>query len=231
MTQAVETTGVELESVGGGDPIVALTDIERQANALKAKVEAAGMVTRIGDREHLGIEALTLAGTMFRVTAHIDYSRPLEDGRGWEARAEARAADGRLVGAGESMCTRDEAAWKRKPDYALRGMAQTRALSRALRGPVGSVVALASYAVTPAEEADTETTEPAEPPALPEWAQPASVKDTAAALTALLEAVGVEEPAARSREIGERIFARCEKTVPVCVLAVLQEVQAVKAES
>lgn len=66
-------------------------------------------------------------------------------------------------------------------------------------------------------------------PALPEWAQSASVKDTAAVLTALLEALGVEEPAARARAIGQRIFDRCGETVPVCVFAVLQDLVLAKS--
>ena len=49
---------------------------------------------------------------------------------------------------------RDEPNWRDKPDYALRSMSQTRATSKALRLPLGFVVALAGYEVTPAEEAE-----------------------------------------------------------------------------
>jgi len=71
---------------------------------------------------------------------------------GWEARVEARTRDGALVGAAESECLRAESKWADRDDYALRSMAQTRATSKALRQPLGFVVALAGYAVTPAEE-------------------------------------------------------------------------------
>ena len=223
MNETVETTAVELEPVRGRDPIAALSDIERQASALKAKIEAAGMVTRIGSREHLGIEALTLAGTMYGISARIVWSRPLEDGKGWEARAEAYNAAGALVGSGESMCSRDEAHWSRKPDFAVRGMAQTRSLSRALRSPVGSVVALASYAVTPAEEVDTDSAPTSTTAELPEWARAASPGATAKALTTILEKIGTKEAAADARRLGQSIFARCENTVPACVLFVLDQ--------
>lgn len=74
------------------------------------------------------------------------------DGYDWEARVEARTMDGRTVGGAEAMCSRKEHTWSRRDDYALRSMAQTRATSKALRGPLGFIVSLAGYAATPAEE-------------------------------------------------------------------------------
>jgi hypothetical protein len=224
--ETVDGTAVELDRVADSGPIAALGNIEQQADALKARIEAAGMVTRIGDREHLGIEALSLAATMYGISAHVVWSRPLDDGQGWEARAEARTVDGRIVGAGESMCTRDEPHWRRRPDFARRGMAQTRALSRALRGPVGSVVSLASYAAVPAEEADSSTEAAAAPDEPPEWARPASAAATGEALIAVLEAVGIEDPPTRMRSIGSRVREFCGGEVPACVLEVLKDLRA-----
>jgi hypothetical protein len=60
--------------------------------------------------------------------------------------------DGREVGWGEGRCTRSEANWAMRDDYALAAMAGTRGQSRCLRGPLGFVVSLAGYAATPAEE-------------------------------------------------------------------------------
>lgn len=76
------------------------------------------------------------------------------EGYDWEARVEARTMDGRTVGGAEAMCSRNEYSWSQREDYALRSMAQTRAVSKALRGPLGFIVALAGYATTPAEEID-----------------------------------------------------------------------------
>ena len=50
------------------------------------------------------------------------------------------------------MCTRDEEKWKDKLDFELRSMAQTRAISKALRLPLGFIVELAGFNPTPAEE-------------------------------------------------------------------------------
>ena len=96
---------------------------------------------------------------------------------------EARTLDGRIVGAAESMCTRAESTWARRDEYALRGMAQTRAVSRALRAPLGQIVVLAGYEPASAEEIPEE---PLKPPTTP--VQPTSEqKDEIEALLRTLE--------------------------------------------
>ena len=100
-----------------------------------------------------------------RCSAHCSASTPTSSGHGqssrladvdaivgWEARVEARTIDGRTVGSAEAMCTRHEANWRSRDDYALRSMAQTRATSKALRQPLGFVITLAGFDPTPAEE-------------------------------------------------------------------------------
>jgi hypothetical protein len=71
---------------------------------------------------------------------------------GWEARVEARTRGGEVVGAAEAECLTDERTWKGRDDYARRSMAQTRAVSKALRLPLGFVMQLAGFNPTPADE-------------------------------------------------------------------------------
>jgi len=75
---------------------------------------------------------------------------------GWsyEAAAEVRTLDGRVIGRGEAICSREEENWMRSTDSAVKGMAQTRACSRALRQALGFIVGLAGYSATPQEEMD-----------------------------------------------------------------------------
>lgn len=91
-----------------------------------------------------------MLGTMLGVFPVVEWTRPVQDG--WEARVEARTLAGQVVGAAEAECLRSEKQWKSRDDYALRSMAQTRAVSKALRGPLGFVVTLAGFEATPAEE-------------------------------------------------------------------------------
>jgi hypothetical protein len=63
---------------------------------------------------------------------------------------------GQTVGAAEAMCTTNEGRWRKADPYAVRSMAQTRAVSKALRLPLGFIMQLAGYSPTPAEEIDDE---------------------------------------------------------------------------
>lgn len=78
------------------------------------------------------------------------------EGDGFVATAELRKADtGIVVAKAEGFCGRDEPRWKNAPAYAIRSMAQTRALSKVVRSALASVVPLmgvSDLSATPAEE-------------------------------------------------------------------------------
>jgi hypothetical protein len=227
-SEAIESTSVELEPTADrtlfrtDDPVQVLESAKRVAAALKAELEAAGMVLRIGGREHVRVEGWATLGAMLGVTTSIVWSRPVENG--WEARAEVRTLDGRLVGAGEGMCTGDERNWARRDEYARRSMAQTRAASKALRVPLAFVMTLSGYQPTPAEEMESESATE-----LPAWAKSAGGEATMQASNALvtvLKGCGVTEPATATTSIGKRVRERCDGTVPVCVVDVLADLVA-----
>lgn len=163
------------------DPIEIIEKATRVANALKAVIVQQGLFKAINGREHVLVEGWTTLGSMLGVVPVATWSRPMDlvtkydvevihyewvngrkrekgrshytvEGHDWEARVEARTMDGRTIGGAEAMCSRNEHTWSKRDDYALRSMAQTRAVSKALRGPLGFIVALAGYATTPAEE-------------------------------------------------------------------------------
>ncbi len=139
---------------GTADPVAVIDKASRVALALAAVINRQELYTVIGTKKYVHVEGWTLLGSMVGVTAQIEWSRKLENG--WEARAIAvYNASGATVGAGEAQCLYTESKWKSRDDYALRGMAQTRAISRALRGPLGFVVQLAGFATTPADEMPT----------------------------------------------------------------------------
>jgi hypothetical protein len=130
-----------------GEIIVRATAV---ANALSAVLEAKKLYTRIGDRNHVRVEGWTLCGSMLGVFPTVVWSRKLGDG--WEARAEAVTLTGAVVGAAEAQCSRSESKWSDRDEYAIRSMAQTRAISKALKLPLGFIVVLAGFDPTPAEE-------------------------------------------------------------------------------
>jgi hypothetical protein len=84
------------------------------------------------------------------VPEHVEHAM-VEGAEGFTCRCLVYK-DGVVVGAGSSRCTRLEEAWRSKPDYALEGMAQTRAIGRSMATPGRWIVTLAGYNGTPAEE-------------------------------------------------------------------------------
>lgn len=173
-TQVIDATvaeehGVDLERVDQhaapvtlfrtDDPVEVVERASKVADALKGVLDRQGLTADVGrGKRHVLVEGWTTLGAMVGVTAVPSWTRPLDGtaptGKtfGYEARVEARTLDGRVIGAAEAMCTRAEGRWKSADDYAIRSMAQTRATSKALRGPLGFVVTLAGYESTPAEE-------------------------------------------------------------------------------
>ena len=155
-----EVIGTELEPVHHGnlfrteDPVEIIRRATETADALAAVIQQRKLTKRIGQKDHVLVEGWTLLGTMLGVFPVVEWTRQVPDG--WEARVEARTLAGQVVGAAEAECLRTENTWKSRDDYALRSMAQTRAVSKALRGPLGFVVTLAGFEATPAEEMPTE---------------------------------------------------------------------------
>lgn len=132
------------------DPVEVLTRATEVADALAPAIEQRKLFASISGKKHITVEGWTTLGAMLGVTPICVWTRKTDDG--WEARVEARTLDGRTIGAAEAQCTRSEAMWANRDDYALRSMAQTRATSKALGSVLRFVVTLAGYSGTPAEE-------------------------------------------------------------------------------
>jgi hypothetical protein len=191
----VEAAPVDL--FPGATPDEVVKQATAVANALKPIVDSKQMAKRIGNRDHLQIEAWQTLGALLKVTPVCVATRRIEpevsftvkgrkfSGRGqqrtvteeyeyevvghsYEATVEARTLDGRTIGSATAICSREEDTWKGRDDYALLSMAQTRASSRALASVLRFVVTLAGYAATPAEEMGADPIEVE----LPAWTKP-----------------------------------------------------------
>jgi hypothetical protein len=140
------------------DPAEVLVRAGETAEALMPVIREKGLVSDIQGREYLRVEAWTTLGAMLGVTPVCVWTRRLD--KGWEARVEARTLDGRVVGAAEAECLRDESKWRNRDDFAIRSMAQTRATSKALASVLRFVATLGGAAGTPAEEMVGEAPQP-----------------------------------------------------------------------
>ena len=149
MVQVVEASGVT--------PAAIVDKAAEMAVILNRIVKQAGLSQKFGSKEYLQFEAWQTIGRFHNCTPVTEWTRAIKqdgyDGNwGWECRVNVITADGQLVGAAEGMCCRDESNWKKRNDYALRSMAQTRTASKALRSCFAWVAVLAGYEATPAEE-------------------------------------------------------------------------------
>jgi hypothetical protein len=133
------------------NPDLALERMAHLAELLMNVVRERKLVQKIGGNEYLRAPAWSVLAGLTGLSPATARVEKIEDG--WLARVEVlRIADGVVISAAEQVCTRKEARWARAEDHALLGMAQTRAASRALRGPLMQVVELAGFKPTPVEE-------------------------------------------------------------------------------
>ena len=154
-------------------PEEVLEDASRAAKALTKIVEDNKWMVQIGKSKHLRVEAWMTLAHFYGITGKIRECHYIQFGNaaGWEAVADAvRMSTGVAISSGEAMCLNDEKNWNVRPKYEwqngkkvevgteavplfqLRSMAQTRAISKALRNTLAWVVVLAGYSPTPAEE-------------------------------------------------------------------------------
>lgn len=162
MGEVIESTAVEVGTdvvvvqpanlFGAAGPGEVVERATMVADALKDVIVKKGLFTMIQGKAHVGVDGWQLCGAMVGINA-VCVATEVVDG-GYKATVEARTQDGRVVGRADALCTKHEkrGPWKTSDDYARLSMAQTRATSKALKGPLGFVISLAGYASTPAEE-------------------------------------------------------------------------------
>jgi hypothetical protein len=175
---------------GTSDPRVALERMAEIATALVDVIETKKLYATINGRRHITCEGWTTLGGMLGVVPVVITTRPNDTGDGIVAHVEARTLDGRIVGAAEAECSRAERTWKTRDPFALRSMAQTRAISRALRAPLGQIVVLAGYEPAGADEMPAEDPQPTEPgssPVAPVEAKPEQLAEIGRLIARLTE--------------------------------------------
>lgn len=134
------------------DPEAFLEEATHQAKVLKTFLDKTDSVMTIGKSEHVKAGGWQFLAQQARLSVGTT-AEPVDLGgeTGWKGHAIV-FRDGIQVGEADALCLRSEANWKNRDTYALCSMAQTRALSKAIKGVLGFVVVMAGYSDTPAEE-------------------------------------------------------------------------------
>jgi hypothetical protein len=108
---------------------------------------------KIQGRRYIQIEGWQAIANAFGCVASARNVERVEDG--YRAIGQVvRVSDGKTLAEAEGFVGDDESLWSKRPVFARRAMAQTRAMSRACRSAFGFVVTLmdAGLETTPAEE-------------------------------------------------------------------------------
>lgn len=155
-TQALERYEAKTPATlfGTDDPVAVIQRAAVVAAALSDIIDKQRLFSNISGKKHVKVEGWTLLGSMLGLFPVVEYCKPVEiDGvKGFEAKVNAKTRDDEIVGSAISYCMRNEQRWSKADSYAVASMAQTRATSKSLRGPLGFVVTMAGYDATPMEE-------------------------------------------------------------------------------
>lgn len=137
-----------LDALRPAERVALMTEI---ADVVKDVIEKQKWFQQIGPKKHILIQGWTFIGGLGGCSAKTTHTEKIDGG--FKAHAEVvRVDSGVVVGEADQVCMSAEKNWKSKDDYALIGMASTRACSRALSSVFRHVVELAGYSATPAEE-------------------------------------------------------------------------------
>jgi hypothetical protein len=155
--QAIEGTGREIEQVQLGtiqadSPQDIVIRATAMAKTLANIINEQKLFSIISGRKYVRVEGWTTLGAMLGIMPREVSVTELENGD-YEATVELiRGSDGAVIGRASSIVSMDETTWSKRPRYARRSMAVTRATGKAYRLGFSWIMKLAGYEPTPAEE-------------------------------------------------------------------------------
>lgn len=137
-------------------------DIKQGQKAAKAlmKVVEITKPLKLNGKTYLYFEHWQTMAKFFKMSVGIEWTKQTD--MGWDAKAIVYQ-NGIIIGGAEASCNKDEKNWSIRtnkfsgkteevPDFQRKSMAQTRAMSKALRSILGYIPVLAGIEPTPAEE-------------------------------------------------------------------------------
>lgn len=180
-----ENAIITLKDEYGALSVASATNV---AEACREIVKATAV--KVGGGTHIGIEGWLAIAGQHGCTVSSRNVRRTETG--FAAEGVVTSFDGRVLSVAEGFVGDDEKTWSRRDEYAKRGMAQTRAMSRAARNIFAHVLVAmkAGISTTPAEEMPYPHHPAAAEPVVEEPAEEEVATDKADAVGRWLEAGG-----------------------------------------
>lgn len=151
---AVEPSPVAMGNLRGSDARALIRSASDMASALAQIIEQRGLFVKIQGRDYVMCEGWTTLATMCGLMPRevsCEYDR--EDDVFIATVALVRISDGMELTRASAECGGDsDATWAKRPRYARRSMAITRATSKSCRIALSWVMNLAGYEPTPLED-------------------------------------------------------------------------------
>jgi hypothetical protein len=158
---AVQQREVAQYSIDGSrTPDEAVQKAADEAGAILKCIEDRGMFTKLQGGKHLNIEAWQMIASYKGCIPREVSTEELPDGSFLSRAQLVRVADGAVVSEASMSCgDKTDGPWGRRPKYAKRSMAITRAYGKVCRMTFGYIAHMAGYKTTPAEEMPPEMAE------------------------------------------------------------------------
>ena len=150
-TQIVPRNELYLGTMVASGPEEVLAIASKIATTLKDVIDTRKLYIKIHGKAYVQVEGWTTLGALLGVLPR-ELSVEEQDGDIVATVELIRASDQQVVGRGSAMVGMDEPTWQKRPAYARRSMAVTRATGKAYRLAFSWIMNLAGYEVTPAEE-------------------------------------------------------------------------------
>lgn len=123
------------------------------ASLLCDVIEKQKLYTDMRGKKYVNVEGWQSLGAFLKVLPKERCVIRFDNGT-YEAHIDLIDRSGTVIGSGSAICGADEAMWMKRPEYARRSMAITRATGKAYRIAFSWVMNMAGYEPTPAEEMD-----------------------------------------------------------------------------
>ena len=140
------------------DPELAYQEAERLVGVVARRCNGPGYLVDIRGKKYPKIEWWTTVAASLGLFPRTVFAKRLEREAeiAYEARVEVHH-QGRVISAGEALCSNLEARWQNADEYAIKSMAITRASGKAYRIPLSFLAVMAGLEATPAEEIPAES--------------------------------------------------------------------------
>lgn len=149
-TEAAPPAPVSLGILQGTSPAALMSGASEMAGELARMIEAQRLWDPINGKKYVKVEGWTTLAIMMGVVAR-EVSTSEDNGIYTAVVELVRMSDGACISRASAECG-EEAPWNKRPRYARRSMAQTRATGKACRLAFSWVMSLAGYEPTPWEE-------------------------------------------------------------------------------